>query len=144
MNRRTILVVLAALATPTFKCAAQEVVEFRWTVPPALLTETIGDLQYCGKVDTESDSKGLPLVAIIAGVAALPILADAILRLRARLIQPGITIDARSKPVRIEVNGNIPKGYILLIDSKGANLIDSSELKTSGDLSKLLSASIGK
>ena len=113
-------------------------------MPPDLIKFTIKDFQYKGNVTQRSDSKGLPILAVLVGVSLLPHLVDAILRLRTRLVQPGIVIDTRFSKVKIELSATIPKGAILLIDKNGSRLLDSSELKDGAELTKFLASAQGK
>src|SRR4051794_8034250 len=83
---------------PTIAASPQEVekgIAYRWRVPVTYSDTVKESLKFKGKIETEQDSKGLPLIFIFAGVSLLPSLADAILTLRKKLVQPGIKIDAR-------------------------------------------------
>lgn len=158
MNRRILLSSWLLPIVWSFKiegAAAQEVnkgallnsdqaISFRWTLNSGLANMVLKDLPYDGKVATETNSKGIPLLVIIVGIALLPNLVDAILKLRDKLTQPGIVIDARGKELKIEVSRVIPKGYILLTDATGARLYNSTELKDPAELTKILAESAKK
>jgi hypothetical protein len=150
VNRRTIVLWWGCLATagasrPSFaQKASSAELNYRMRIPDALTEGVRGDLKHKGSVEHESDAKGLPVVAILVGVALLPTLVDAVMKLRARLVQPGLVIDTRDRTIRIETNTSVPKGYILLVSKEGSNLMDSTQLKDTAELAKALSAAVAK
>src|SRR4051794_23055376 len=91
---------------------AKEKVKFRLRVPAAHYEAVHDILQFEGKIEPERDTKGLPLSFIFVGLSLLPSLADAILTLRQRLVQPGIKIDTRGDEIRIDVAPDLPRGTI--------------------------------
>ena len=113
---------------------------FQFRMPSDLSSSVVENLDYQGTTSVESDTKGLPLITIIVGIALLPSLVDAILRLRARLVQPGILIDTRTTQIRIETSPTIPKGSILIVSKEATSLLDSSDVKNSADLIKALTS----
>lgn len=124
--------------------SAETAVSFRWRVPDSHFQTVKDSLAFEGTVEQERDTKGLPLIAIIIGVAMLPSLADALLNLRRKLEQPGLKIDARNQEIKIDVDPTLPRGMILLVDSSGAKLYDSDQLTDPLVLAKTLAASMGK
>jgi hypothetical protein len=148
ISRRTLCLALAfggaslgAMSRGAF--AADEPVHFTWRVPVAHEQTVLESLRYEGTVTPERDTKGLPLAFIFAGVSMLPWLADAILTLRRKLVQPGIKIDTRGAEIKIEVDSTLPRGYILVVDAAGAKLYEPGEVASPAELVKVLGAGKG-
>ena len=118
------LVPLAILEPASAQTATVEEVSFRWRVPTAHYQTVENTLIFDGNIEEERDTKGLPLVFVFVGVALLPSLVDAILTVRRKLVQPGLTIDARGTPIRIDVDPTLPRGMILLCDKTGCKLYE--------------------
>lgn len=118
--------------------------EYKWKVPDVLAEQLRADLKHTGRIEHERGEKGLPVVAILIGAALLPIIVDSIMKLRARLTQPGLIIDTRQKVIQIETSSKVPKGYVLLVSKEGSNLIDSTQLKDSSELTKALATAVAK
>jgi hypothetical protein len=111
---------------------------FWWRVSANYSESIRSDLKFEGKIEQERDAKGLPLIVIFIGVALLPSLADAILKLRNRLVQPGLKIDARGNNIKIDIDPDLPHAMILLIDKSGTKLIESNQLTSQAELIKTL------
>lgn len=122
----------------------QGFVDIEWTIAPALLSDVKANLRFTGDTHSVSDGKGIPLVAVIAGVVLLPYLADALLKLRSKLTKPGIVIDARERQLKIRTDPTIPKGMMLIVDKNGSKLYDGTEIKEPNDLAKLLGSITAK
>lgn len=113
-------------------------ISYRWRVPTAQIQIVKDSLRFSGQPETEKDQKGLPLVAIFAGVTLLPSLVDAILSVRQRLVQPGLKIDARGAEITIDIDPDLPHGTILLVDKSGSKIYEPRQPPTSADLIKAL------
>jgi hypothetical protein len=113
-------------------------VSFQWRVPVAQYEAVKTTLHFTGTIDKERDKKGLPLVFIFIGVTILPYLADAILKIRQKLVQPGLKIDARGADIKIDIDSNLPRGTILLVDTSGAKIFEPDQISTSTELVKIL------
>jgi hypothetical protein len=128
---------------PVYAQAGDEV-SFRWRVPTAHYETVKSSLIFKGTVEEEHDTKGLPLIFIFIGVTLLPSLIDAIITLRRKLVEPGLKIDTRDKEVKIDVDSDLPRGSILLIDKKGAKLIEPDQLTVPSELTKVLADAMAK
>lgn len=135
---------LAKLAPARAQDAAEEEVRFRWRVPIAHYQTVENNLRFQGTVEQERDAKGVPLVFVFIGFVAMPSLANAILTLRRKLVQPGIKIDGRGTEIKIEVDPTLPRGMILLVDKDGATLYDSGQLADPAELVKALAGAKSK
>ncbi len=160
VDRRAFIrgMVCAALAAPLVvvhgRCARAQApsqqpetgerVSFRWRVPSAHYETVQSALRFDGTVENERDSKGLPLVMIFVGVALLPSLVDAILTLRRKLVQPGLKIDTRGPEIKIDVDSNLPRGTILIVDGAGAKLYEPDQFSDPAKLAEALLAAKGK
>jgi hypothetical protein len=118
-------------------------VSFEWRVPVAQYDLVKSNLQFDGDIKTESDTKGLPFVFIFIGLTLLPSLADAVLKVRNKLIRPGVKIDARDKDVKVEIDPSLPKDTILTVDGTGAKLYDRDEIPDAETLVQTLGKSLG-
>lgn len=114
-----------------------ESVEFSWRVGDAHREFLTTQLKV--EPTQPEDEKGL-FIFIFAGIVALPYLADAVLKLRDRLVTPGIKIDARGKKILIETDSTLPKGHILLVDKSGGKLYPPGEIKDPTTLVEKLTA----
>lgn len=148
LNRRRLLdaaymtILLPAFtlnAGPAYAAGSDKKVTFRLRVPAPYYEIVKTTLAYSGSVEPEHDVKGLPFVFIFIGVCLLPSLADEILLLRRRLIQPGLKIDTRGDEIKVDVASDLPHGMILLVDKTGAKLIEPDRLNTSAELIKAIS-----
>jgi hypothetical protein len=119
-------------------------VSLRWRVPSIYYETVKNSLVFSGKIEEERDTKGLPLVVVFVGVALLPSLADAILTLRRKLVQPGLKIDARGTNIKIDVDPTLPRGTILLVDNSGAKLYEAAQLTNPAELVKALAGALSK
>jgi len=113
-------------------------VSFRWSVPVAQYEIVKSSLKFTGTVTTEHDNKGLPLVIIFVGISLLPALVDAILTVRRKLVQPGLKIDTRGAEIKIEIDPDLPRGMILVVDTSGAKIYESNQLSMPTELIKVL------
>jgi hypothetical protein len=147
LTRRTfigrIAAVVAILSEPAqairaYSADTAKEVAFRWRVPVAQSEIVKNNLKFTGKIDTEHDKKGLPLVLIFIGFSLLPSLVDAILTLRQKLVQPGLKIDARGDEIKIDVDPDLPRATILLVDKSGAKIFEPDQLSTPTELIKIL------
>ncbi|MFZ1413085.1 MAG: hypothetical protein WAS73_00680 [Defluviicoccus sp.] len=138
------LVPLARIQFVGAQTSADEAVSFRWRVPAAHYHTVQDSLVFDGKVEQERDTKGLPLVAVLVGVAMLPSLADAVLTLRRKLVQPGLKIDVRGPEIKIEIDPTLPRGMILLVDGSGAKLYEPNQLTVPAELAKAIAAAMSK
>jgi hypothetical protein len=136
-------VLFANLPPASAQAAAEEEVSFRWRVPIAHFQTVEDSLTFQGSIEEERDTKG-PLVFILIGVALLPSLADAVLTLRRKLVQPGLRIDTRGTEIQINVDPTLPRGMILLVDRSGAKLYEPDQLADSAELAKALATAVGK
>lgn len=138
---------LGPLSMILYSCvqaAPKEKVAFRWRVMPAHQQAVQDSLMFDGRVEQERDTKGLPLAIILVGVALLPSLADAILTLRRKLLQPGLIIDTRGTEIKIDVEPRLPRGAILLVNDSGSTLYEPDQLTQSAELAKAIAAAMGK
>jgi hypothetical protein len=113
-------------------------VSFRWRVPVAQSEIVKSNLKFSGTIDTEHDTKGLPLVLIFIGASLLPSLVDAILTLRQKLVQPGLKIDARGDEIKIDVDPDLPRASLLIVDQSGAKFYEPDQLSAPAELIKIL------
>lgn len=153
LTRRTfagrIAGVIAGLSGPAqairaYPAETSKLVSFRWRVPIAQSGIVKNHLKFTGKIDTEHDEKGLPLVFIFLGVALLPDLVNEILILRQKLVQPGLKIDARGDEIKIDVDPDLPRGTILLVDKSGAKIYEPDQMSTPTELIKILANATAK
>ena len=102
------IVILSGLARVirAYSKETDKEVSFRWRVPAAQSEIVKNNFEFTGIIETEDDTKGLPLVLIYIGVSLLPSLVDAILTLRQTLVQPGLKIDARGDEIKIAVTNS--------------------------------------
>ncbi len=121
-----------------------EPVAFRWRVPSAHYQTVEDALRFEGTVEQERGSKGLPLVMVFVGATLLPLLVDAILVLRRKLVQPGLKIDARGTEIKIEVDPTLPRATILLCDQTGCKLYEPDQLTAPAELLKALAGAKAK
>lgn len=119
-------------------------VTFRWRVPSGHFHTVVDCLTFDGEIQEERNTKGLPLVFVIAGVALLPSLADAILTLRRKLVEPGLKIDARGSEIKIDVDSTLPRGTILIVDQSGAKLYEPGQLTEPAEVVKALIGTTSK
>jgi hypothetical protein len=133
-----------ARATRTYSEETTKEIPFRWRVPVAQYGIVKSNLKFIGKIETEHDTKGLPLILIFIGISLVPSLADAILVLRQKLIQPGLKIDARGNEIKIDVDPDLPRATILLIDKSGAKIYEADQLSTPTELIKILANAMTK
>ena len=144
------IVFLGLKSLPTIQPAraediADEAISFRWNVPAVYFQAVKDSLVFDGTIEQDGDTKGAPLlVAVFVGVVMLPALADAVLTVRRRLVQPGIKIDARGSEIKIEVDPSLPRGMILLVDGSGAKLYEPDQLSAPADLAKAIATAVGK
>jgi hypothetical protein len=152
-NRRTftgripwVIAILSGLGqiTRAYPEEISQKVAFRWRVPIAQSEIVKNTLKFNGNIETEQDKKGLPLVFIFIGVSLLPSLVDAILTLRQKLVQPGLKIDARGSEIKIDVDPNLPRATVLLVDKSGAKIYEPDQLSTPTELIKVLTDAKGK
>lgn len=146
VNRRQFHMVLlsTALAGRLARAAddaTDNAVEFSWIVNEAHHDFVESILSQKGEVTKtqDTDTKG-GLVVVFSGLIALPYLADALLKLRDRLVRPGLKIDARGKKILIEIDPILPHGYILLVDNAGSHLFAPSEIKDPAEMIEKLAA----
>lgn len=114
-----------------------ESVEFSWRIGEAHREFLTAQLQM--EPTEPEDEKGL-FIYVFAGLIAVPYLADAVLKLRDRLITPGVKIDVRGKKILIETDPTLPKGHILVVDKSGAKLYPPGEIKDPAALVEKLTA----
>ena len=134
IKRRQFLVVMFSMGwLERLVFAADEAnynVEFSWRVSEAhreIVESSLANNRDISQAQ-DDEAKGL-FIVIFAGVIALPYLAEAILKLRDRLVQPGLKIDARGRKIHIETDSTLPKGYILLVDKSGGRLYPPGDIK---------------
>lgn len=137
-------VFLSPFLSSCVRAASEERVAFRWRVTPAHQQTVQDSLVFDGTVEQERDTKGLPFAVILVGVALLPSLADAILTLRRKLVQPGLIIDTRGAEIKIDVEPNLPRGTMLLVDESGSTLYEPDQLTQPAELAKAIAAAVGK
>jgi hypothetical protein len=132
---------LGARPTPVF---AAEQVMFRFRVPAAHYETVKRNLHFRGTVEHENINKGLGVIYTFIGVALLDSLADTIIKLHRRLIQPGLTIDTRSNQIQIETSLKLPRGTIVIIDNYGTQLYEPDQIGNSTELIKILMRGVRK
>jgi hypothetical protein len=112
--------------------------ESDWRIPSAH-ADVLGKRFGYGHLKlTDKDSKGIPALAVIVVTLSLPTIAELIVDIRARLVEPGILIDTRNKKIVVETKSSIPKGFILIVDKNGSQLYTHSQLKSQTELAKTL------
>lgn len=137
------LLTLAPVSAAGTQLAENERVRFRWRVPTAHYETVEESLVFEGEIEEERDTKGV-LVAVFVGVALLPSLVDSILKLRRKLVQPGLKIDARGPDIKIDVDPSLPRATILLCDKTGCKLYEPDQLTDPAELAKALASALSK
>lgn len=161
-SRRTTLVAIAALFAPRiFPSAAvaqvaapvpaqsgQAQVEYEWEMPRRYGSAAAKHLRVgpesIRRSPNDDDSRGGPLLVIIAGVIALVWLAEAILRLRREIRYGGIIVEDRGTRLRIRNDPRLPGRVIIIKDKNGVTVKELSGGVTTGELINALPRTAGR
>jgi hypothetical protein len=118
---------LSGFRATAAEAGKNERVSFRWMVPEAHKKTVESELAYEGEIQ-KAEGKGA-VVWVFVGLALVPSLVQAVIKLQRQIQYGGIVIDARKAPLDIRVNKRLPSGLIVVLQPDGKVQFERDEVE---------------
>ena len=119
-------------------------VEIQWTLRRDLISDVTESIQFEGSIkpdiSSEKDTRGLPLLYILAGIVSLPYLAEAILNIYREATTPGFVIRAGSGTLEIRNNPALPPNVMVIQNGSGVEVRRVYEIPSAASIVELIKA----
>jgi hypothetical protein len=107
-------------------------VNLRWEVPEDLLPEVYGALDFTGDKKrlaqaAPDEDRGVPVLIALIGVASIPHIADAIIRVYRDMFVGGVVVDACNNTLSIRHDSNLPGTVTVVRCAENITIIRSEE-----------------
>lgn len=111
----------------TAEAGEDERLSFRLMVPEAHRKTVENELTYEGEVK-KAEGKGV-VVWVFVGLALVPSLVQAVIKLQRQIQYGGIVIDTRKTPLDIRVDKRLPSGLIVVLQPDGKVQFERDEVE---------------